>query len=164
MFHACSIWRSCMLWKKLQLFENLNDAHVCNLQMKCSMRNRESAFWKKGRFFNSQLWSFVRISYRSENFSFRWCARPIIITSMPMFATYRVKVEQIILFVKVMNWYLEKKKVPQWHQFPRFWWRFCENQGCKNFVLVSCSFKAYCKLHRLAFTWLLAMMDIRVFG
>ena len=36
----------------------------------------------------------------------------------------------------------------------KFWWQFSENQGRENFVLASCSFKAYCKLHRLAFTWL----------
>ena len=42
---------------------------------------------------------------------------------------------------------------------PKFWWWFCENQGHKNFVLVSYSFKAYCKLHRLAFTWPDATMD-----
>ena len=30
---------------------------------------------------------------------------------------------------------------------PRFWCRFCENQGHKNFVSVSCSCKAYCKVH-----------------
>ena len=33
--------------------------------------------------------SSVRISHGSENFGFRCCATCIIITSMPMFATYR---------------------------------------------------------------------------
>ena len=35
-----------------------------------------------------------------------------------------------------------------------------KNQGHKNSVLVSSSFKAYCELRWLAFTWLDAMMDI----
>ena len=29
---------------------------------------------------------------------------------MPMFSMYRVKVEQNILFVKVVNWYFERKE------------------------------------------------------
>ena len=36
-------------------------------------------------------------------------------------------------------------------------------KGRQNFALVSCSFEAYSKLHRLAFTWLDAKMDIRVY-
>ena len=72
-------------------------------------------------------------------------------TSTPKFATYRVKVEQIIiLFVKIVNRYFERKclSVRQFRSFDGG----CENQGRKNFVLASCSFKAYCQLHRLAFT------------
>ena len=34
----------------------------------------------------------------------------VIITSMPIFATYRVMVEQIILFVKIVNRYFEIKE------------------------------------------------------
>ena len=34
----------------------------------------------------------------------------------------------------------------------------------QNCVFVSCSFKSYCKLHKLTFTWVDAMMDIRVSG
>ena len=48
------------------------------------MRNRESAFRKKGMF-------------------------SIIMASMPRFSTYRVKVEQIILLVKIANRYFERK-------------------------------------------------------
>jgi len=126
------------------------------------MRNYESAFWKKGMFFGGELRSYVRISPGSENFGFHCWAMPIIIISMPMFATYRVKVEQIILLVKIMNRYFEGKECFSAAPVPKFLGRFCENQGLENFALVSCSFKAYCKPHRLAFTWLDAMMDIRV--
>jgi len=41
----------------------------------------------------------------SENFDFRCWVTPIIITSIPMFATYRAKMEHSILFVKIENWY-----------------------------------------------------------
>ena len=37
------------------------------------------------------------------------CATPIIMTSMPKFATYRANVEQIILFVKIANRQFEGK-------------------------------------------------------
>ena len=43
---------------------------------------------------DDELQSSVRISHGSENFSFCCCVTPIIITSMPMFATYRVKVSK----------------------------------------------------------------------
>ena len=84
----------------------------------------------------------------------------IIRTSMPMFAKYRVKVEQIILLVKIVHWYFERKECFLAVPVPKFWWWIFENQGRKKFVLVSCSFKAYCKLHRIAFTSLDAMKDI----
>ena len=90
------------------------------------------------------------MSHRSENFGFRCCPL-IIITSMPMFATCRVKVEQIIFFVIIKNRYSKRKECFSAAPVLKFWKRFCENQGCKNFVHGSCSFKAYCKLHRLAF-------------
>ena len=73
------------------------------------MRNRESAFLKKGMFFDGEVRSSVRILHGCENLGFRSCATPIIMTSMPKFATYRVKVEQIILFVKISNRYFERK-------------------------------------------------------
>ena len=59
------------------------------------MRNRESALLKKGVFFDGELRSSVRISQRSsrsENFCFHCCATPKIITSMPLYETYGVKV------------------------------------------------------------------------
>ena len=55
----------------------------------------------------------------------------IIVASMPMVVTKRVKVKQIILFAKIVNWYFESKY--QLNIFcipvPKFWWRFCENKG-----------------------------------
>ena len=49
-----------------------------------------------------------------------------------MFATYRVKAERIILFVKIVNWYFERKECFSVAAVPKFWWRFCENQGAKT--------------------------------
>ena len=61
-------------------------------------------------FFDGELLSSVRILHGSENLGFRCCAMPIIImTLMPKFAMYRVKVEQIILFLKIVNQYFERK-------------------------------------------------------
>ena len=60
-------------------------------------------------FFVGELRSSVIILYGSENLGFHCCATPIIMTSMPKFAMHRVKVERIILFVKIVNWYLERK-------------------------------------------------------
>ena len=84
------------------------------------LRIRESAFWKKGMFFDGELWSSVGISHGwSENFGFRCRATPIIITSMPMVATCRVYVEQTILFMKIVNRYFESKEcfLPQFRSF-----------------------------------------------
>ena len=53
-------------------------------------------------FFDGKLRSSVRILHG-------FCATPIIMTSMPKFAMYRVKVERIVLFVKIANRYFEKK-------------------------------------------------------
>ena len=44
-------------------------------------------------FFDGELRSSVRILHGSENLGFRCCAAPLIMTSMPKFATYIVKVE-----------------------------------------------------------------------
>ena len=61
-------------------------------------------------FFDGELRSSVRILPGSKNLaSFRCCATPIIMTSMPKFAKYRVKVERIILFVKIANRYFQRK-------------------------------------------------------
>ena len=72
-----------------------------------------------------------------------------------MFATYRIKVSERKFIVREFkSWIgnLKEKNVFRWRQCRSF--DFCENQGHVNFVLVSCSFKAYGKLHRVAFTWL----------
>ena len=73
------------------------------------MRNRESAFRKKGMLFDDELRNSVRILHGSENLGFRCCATRIIMTSMPKFATYRVNVERIILFVKIADRHFERK-------------------------------------------------------
>ena len=78
--------------------------------------------------FDSELQSFV-ISHGSENFCFCCCAIPMIITLMSMFATYRVKMEQIILFVKILNQYFERKDGFLAAPVLKFLWRFGENQG-----------------------------------
>ena len=51
---------------------------------------------KERMFFGGKLQSSVRISHGSESVDFRCCATPIIITSMPIFATYKAKVEHSI--------------------------------------------------------------------
>ena len=61
-------------------------------------------------FFDSELRSSVRILHGSENLGFRCRATPISMTLMPMFATYRVQMEQFFLFVKIANRYFEKKE------------------------------------------------------
>ena len=92
------------------------DAYVCNLWIKLKWNE---LLWeivnqhferKEQMFFDGELWSSVRISHWSKNFSFCCCATPIIITSMPMVATCRVYVEQTILFVKIVNRYFESKE------------------------------------------------------
>jgi len=61
-------------------------------------------------FFGDELRSFLRISHGIENLIFVVKATLMIVTSMPMFATYRAKVEHSILFVKVVNRYLKANK------------------------------------------------------
>ena len=143
------------------------------------MGNHESAFLTKGMFFEGVLQSSVRISHRSsrrENRSFCCCATPKIITSMPLYETYWIKMESYLVEESTnysgMNYFggensesvFWKKRMFFGVPVPRVWQRLCENHGCEDFVLASCSFKAYYKLHRLTFTWLDAMMDIKVSG
>ena len=81
--------------------------------------------------FDSELQSFV-ISHGSENFCFccfKCDTYEINITLMSMFATYRVKMEQIILFVKILNQYFERKDGFLAAPVLKFLWRFGENQG-----------------------------------
>ena len=63
-------------------------------------------------FFGGELQSSVRVSHRSENCMLRCSilSDALTITSMPMFAKYRAKVERIILFVKIVNQYFERKE------------------------------------------------------
>ena len=97
-------------------------------------------------FFDGELRSSLGILHRSKNLGFLCCAMPIIMTSMPKFAMYRVKVERIILFTKIANRYFERKcfSVRQFRSFDG------GSVGIKgaDFVLASYSFKAYCQLHR----------------
>ena len=55
------------------------------------MRDHESAFWKKGMFFDGKLRSAVTFSHGGKNLDFHCNATPLIMTPKPMFATYRVK-------------------------------------------------------------------------
>ena len=55
---------------------------------------------------------------------------PIITTSMPMFSTYRIMVEQIALFVKISI--LKEKNVFRWHQLPSFDDGLVRIKGAKN--------------------------------
>ena len=65
----------------------------------------------------------------------------LIISSMPMVATYRPRQgHRTNYFVR------ENRESVLWKTecffgtpVPKFWWQFCENQGRKNFVLASCS-------------------------
>ena len=66
-------------------------------------------FERKGFFFDGELRSSVRILHGSENLGFCCCAMPIIMASMSKFATYRGKVERVILLVKIANRYFEGK-------------------------------------------------------
>ena len=53
-----------------------------------------------------------------------------------MFAAYRIVVERIVLFVKIVNQYFERKEFFVVAPVPMFWWRFPENQGreCQLFI------------------------------
>ena len=59
--------------------------------------------------FYGELRNSLRILHRSESLGFHCCATLIIMTSMPKFEMYIVKVERNILFVKIANWYFERK-------------------------------------------------------
>ena len=69
-------------------------------------------FERKGCFSTTScevLWEFC-MEAKTE-FSLLCHASPIIMTLMPMFATYGVKVEQMILFMKIANRYFERKSI-----------------------------------------------------
>ena len=56
-------------------------------------------------------------------------------TSMPLFATYRVKKEQIILFVKIVNRYFERKECFSARQFRSFDRSSVRIKGAKTLYL-----------------------------
>ena len=60
------------------------------------MRNHESAFRKKGMFFDGELQSSVTFSHGSKTLHFHCNVTPIIMTPMPMFATCRVKWNKLL--------------------------------------------------------------------
>ena len=75
------------------------------------MRDHESAFWKKGMFFYGELQSSVRISHGSKILGFHCNARPIIVTLMLMFATSRVKWNELLFLWKFWIGILKEKNV-----------------------------------------------------
>ena len=54
---------------------------------------------------------------------------------MPVVATFRVKVEQMIFFAKIMNWYFESKECFLARQFRSFDGGSVRIKGVKNLYL-----------------------------
>ena len=108
--------KPCIGYNKLQFVNKVKMERITVF-----MRNRKSAFWKKGMFY-----CFFYCSICENRESIFW--KKIMFFGVPV---------------------------------QKFWRHFCENQRLENFVLASCSFKAHCQLHRLSFTWLDVMMEIR---
>ena len=125
-------------------FENLNDAWLYNIDAHVTLqlgnkvkmeqiimftRNRELAFRKQGMFFVGWFQSSERIFSRKQKFRFPLLSDAyIIITSMPTFATYRVKVEWIIS--ETLTAVLRESRV----------WKLCTFQvqeRFSNFLLVT---------------------------
>ena len=77
---------------------------------------------KERNVFQRQVAKFCENFSRKRKFRFLLLSDTyIIITSMPMFAMYRVKVERIIWFVKIVNQtILKEKKVLRRHHFRSF--------------------------------------------
>ena len=119
--------RSCVYFQKIKKFAIVQkfecclcnvDVYVCNLLIKlhvrwnellCSWEIANRHFERKEWFWAASckvLWEFLSSKWK---LGFRCRVTPIIIALMPMFAMYRVKVEQIILFVKILNRYFERK-------------------------------------------------------
>ena len=71
-------------------------------------------------FFDGEFRSFVRILNGSENFGFSLLCHAYNYDSMSLFATHRVKKNQIILFVKIVNRYFERKEWFLSRQFRSF--------------------------------------------
>ena len=60
------------------------------------MRDHESAFWKKGMFFDGEVQSSVTLSHGGKNLGFHCNPTPIIMKLMPVFATYGVKWNKLL--------------------------------------------------------------------
>ena len=169
-FHMHSIWRSLTLWKNwksrscskiwmmpiwywylcLKLVNKVQDGtnYCVHEKWWISIFKERHVLWRQ-----IANWSSVRNSHGSESFGFRCCATPIIKTSMPQaLCLQHIVSKRIILFMKIVSWSFQRKECFLVVPVPKFWRWFCENQGHENFVLVTCSFKAYCKLHRLPFS------------
>ena len=64
-------------------------------------RKRKECFSTASCEFVWEFWT------EAKTWVFRCCTTPIIMTSIPLFAMYRVKEEQTILFVKIVNRYFK---------------------------------------------------------
>ena len=139
MFHARSIWRSPTLSKNLKIkvvwkFEwclyDIN-AYVCNLEIKLRwnkllcLREIVNRHFESKECFSRLVAKFYANFSQKQRFQFSLLSDPpIIITSMPMFATYRVKVEGIIS--KVLTAVLRESRgwklctLQVWVCFPNF--------------------------------------------
>ena len=129
------------------------------------MRNLEPPLWREGMFCNGELQSSVRISHGDKNFCFCCCATPAIKHWRPCLQRRELSVQMNYFVRENLELVIWKKRTifgsASSKVFTVVLW---ESTWRKDFVLISCSFKAYCKLHRPAFTWLDVIMDIRVSG
>ena len=106
--------------KNLQ-FKNLNDIYIILMAMfadckwsydgtnYCVREKSWISILKERDVFRRRVATFCENFARRRKLGFRCCATPIIMTLMPMFATYGVKVEQMSLFMKIANRYFERK-------------------------------------------------------
>ena len=74
-------------------------------------KNLESAFWKKGMFCDGELRRSVRISHRSENFSFCCYATPIVTGSLHDPVTWY---KTTYAHEQVVRWDLQNKDRSRW--------------------------------------------------
>ena len=68
----------------------------------------------------SELRSSVRIFYGIENITFRCCATPTILPSMPMLQCIELTWNKLICLCKSLIGILKNKNVFRWHQFQSF--------------------------------------------
>ena len=102
-------------------FENLNDIYIILMSMfapckwssdgtnHCVRGNLWISILKERDIFRWRVVKFFENFAQKRKLGFRCCATPIIMTLMPMFATYGVKEEQMISFMKIANRYFERK-------------------------------------------------------